>query len=119
MVDQQNPEIPIESEELTMDQIPPMKPNTWLWQSIVVTLCCFSFFGIVALLYGARVNSFYYAGLYDKAAQASNRAKTWALLGFIIGIIYAVVATIMMLKGNLLEGIGNILSEGEHSIYNY
>ena len=99
--------------------VPPLKPNTWLWQSIAVTLCCFPILGIVALVNGIRVNSLYYAGFYEKAEQASKRAKMWALIGLIAGIVYSIAMTIMMLKGNYFEEINNILYDDGHSIYNY
>lgn len=110
---QNNPEYQTET------GIPPLKPNTWLWQSILVTLCCFPVFGIIAMFNSLRVNSFYYSGFYEKSLQASKRARNWAFTGLIAGIIYLIVATILMLKGSYLEEIGNILNDGGHSIYNY
>lgn len=105
--------------QTTEADLPPLKPNTWLWQSILVTLCCFPVFGIIAMFNSLRVNSFYYAGFYEKSIQASKRARNWALFGLIAGIIYSIVMTIVVLKGSYLEGIGNILNDGGHSIYNY
>lgn len=99
--------------------IPPEKPNTWLWQSIAIAICCFPLFGIIALINSARVNSYYYAGYYDKSLQASQRAKIWVILGLVIGVIYSIVMTVMVLKGSYLDEISNVLNDNGFSIYNY
>lgn len=101
------------------NDIPPLKPNTWLWQSIVITLCCSPLFGIIALLNAAQVNSAYFAGNYEKAERASRRAKIWSLVGLITGIIYYIVMIILMQTGNLPAGMERILQESQQSIYNY
>lgn len=99
--------------------IPPLKPNTWLWQSIVITLCCSPLFGIIALIFAVQVNSSYAAGYYEKAQRASKRAKTWMLVGLITGIIYFIVMFILGFTGNLPSEIERILQESQQSIYNY
>lgn len=70
-------------------------PN-YLWQSIVVTLCCCLPFGVVAIIFAAQVNSKLAAGDYAGAVQASKNAKLWALIGFILGLL---VIVIYMLAG--------------------
>ncbi|MDO5522922.1 MAG: CD225/dispanin family protein [Bacteroidia bacterium] len=99
--------------------IPPLKPNTWLWQSIVITLCCSPLFGIIALVNAVQVNSAYFAGDYEKANRASKRAKLWSLVGLITGIIYYVVVIALMVTGNLPAEMQRIVEESQHSIYNY
>ena len=92
------PEIPTEistSSWQTRGDIPPLKPNTWLWQSIVVMLCCSPLFGIIALVNAILVNSNYVGGNYEKAQRASKRAKIWMLVGLITGIIYFIVMFIL------------------------
>ena len=38
-------------------QVPPTKIDNWLWQSIVVTICCCLPLGIVGIVFAAQVNS--------------------------------------------------------------
>jgi len=67
---------------------------TYLWQSIVVTLCCCLPLGIVAIIYSAQVSSKQSAGDVTGALDASKKARMWCwiafaggFLGFIVGII--------------------------------
>lgn len=119
MENQNHTEQPVPPSHHSDQNIPPLKPNTWLWQSIVVTLCCFTFFGIVALINSSQVNSAYFSGDYERAERASRRAKMWSLAGLITGVIYTIIMTFMMFKGNYFEEISNLLNDGAHSIYNY
>lgn len=61
-------------------------PN-YLVQSILVTLCCCLPFGIVSIVYASGVNGKLQAGDYQGAVEASNKAKTWAWIGFGIGLV--------------------------------
>lgn len=65
---------------------PPDIPN-YLIQSILATLCCCLPLGIVAVVYSARVNSKLAAGDVAGAQVASKRAKTWAIVALIGGIV--------------------------------
>lgn len=114
-----NPVLPPVVPRQDYGDIPPLKPNTWLWQSIVITLCCSPLFGIIALVNAVQVNSSYFAGNYEKAERASRRAKIWSLVGLITGIIYYVVMIILMQTGNLPSEMERILKESQESIYNY
>ena len=78
-------------------------PN-YLWQSIVVTLCCCLPFGIVAIIFAAQVNQKLAAGDYAGALHSSKQAKMWALIGAGCGLL---VAVIYMLAGGaaFLEAI--------------
>jgi cytochrome c biogenesis protein CcdA len=71
---------------------------TYLWQSIVVTLCCCLPLGVVAIIYSAQVNSKLSAGDMTGAVDASKKARMWCwialaggLVGFAIGIILQAV----------------------------
>ena len=72
----------------------PVVPN-YLWQSIVVTLCCCLPFGIVAIIFAAQVNQKLAAGDYAGAVHASKQAKMWALIGFILGLVGIVIYMLM------------------------
>lgn len=65
-------------------------PN-YLWQSIVVTLCCCIPFGIVAIVYAAQVKSKLGVGDYAGAQAASGKAKMWCWIGLIVGLLTNVI----------------------------
>lgn len=71
---------------------PPMQqiPN-YLWQSIVVTLCCCLPFGIVAIIFAAQVNDKLRRGDVGGAMQASKQAKMWCLIGLACGLVVAIL----------------------------
>lgn len=101
------------------NKIVPLKPSSWLWQSVLVTLCCFPIFGIIGLVNGMQVNSNYYAGNYDRAERLSRRAKMWAISGFAFGIIYFIIALVAMTNSSLLNELNSLSNDGVYSIYNY
>ena len=70
-----------------MEEIPPLKPNNWLWQSIIVTLFCCVPFGIVGIVYAAKVDVLYFNGRYQDAEVASRSARTWTLVALLIGLV--------------------------------
>ncbi|MBQ7467679.1 MAG: CD225/dispanin family protein [Bacteroidales bacterium] len=73
-----------------------MKPNTNLVWAILTTLFCCLPFGIVSIVYAAKVDSLWYAGNYAAAQDASKKAGTWAIVSAAsavgIWIIYLIVA---------------------------
>ncbi len=86
------PPIPGSTQGASMVQQPPMRtfaptrPNipSYLWQSIVATLFCCMPFGVVAIVYAAKVDSLLAVGDYVGAQSASDSAKTW--VGVSVGI---------------------------------
>ena len=100
------------------DDIPPLKPANWLWQSILVTLFCCIVFGIVGIVYAARVDSLYYNGRYVEAEQAAKKAKTWTLVAVVTGVVYYGISVALFMSGNLPGAIENII-ENNASGYNY
>jgi hypothetical protein len=72
----------------------PDVPN-YLWQSIVVTLCCCIPFGIVAIVYAAQVKSKLSIGDFAGAKDSSGKAKMWCWIGFGVGIVVNIIATIV------------------------
>jgi hypothetical protein len=80
---------------------PPSVPN-YLWQSIVVTLCCCWPAGIPAIVFAARVNSLLAAGDISGAEEASNKARMWTLISLGAGIFaYIVIICLTFASGNL------------------
>src|SRR5690554_757471 len=77
----------------------PVRPKTWLVESILVTILCCLPFGIVGIVYAAKVNSLYDQGLYSEADRSSKNAKRWTTIGLIAGIIYLIFVIIMFSMG--------------------
>lgn len=75
------------------------KPNNNLILAIFTTICCCLPFGIVGIVYAAKVNSLYSMGQYQAAAEAANNAKKWSLIGIGIGLAFDVIYFILVLVG--------------------
>jgi len=90
---------------------PPVQqiPN-YLWQSIVVTLCCCLPLGIVAIIFAAQVNDKANRGDIGGAMQASKNAKMWCWIAFgcglVIALIYALAGGAAFMQG-IREGMAN------------
>lgn len=72
--------------------------NNYLIPSILVTLCCCTPLGIVALVYASRVNTKLAAGDIAGAQEASRLAKTWMWVGFGIGAVVSIGYTVALLR---------------------
>ena len=86
----------------------PEKQINWvpyLVLSIISTVCCCLPFGIVAIVYSAKINSAMSAGDYAAAEKASKTARIWIIVAFIVGIVATVLLTIFY--GGLLGSIGS------------
>ncbi len=77
---------------------PQQIPN-YLWQSIVVTILCCMPFGVVAIVYAAKVDSLAAHGDIAGANAASKSAKTWVtvavgcwLAALAIYAVFAIIA---------------------------
>jgi hypothetical protein len=80
---------------------PPANIQTYLAQSILVTLFCCLPFGVVAIVYAAQASGKLSAGDYYGAAVAANNAKKWCLIGFCLGIIPTLIWVAVMFSGGL------------------
>jgi uncharacterized membrane protein len=74
---------------------------TYLWQSICVTLFCCLIGGIVAIVHAAKVEGLKNAGDINGAMEASNKAKTWCMWSFILGLVFQVGYIILVVAGGL------------------
>ncbi len=100
------------------NDVPPMKPNNWLWQSILATILCCIVFGIVGIIYATKVDSLYYKGQYEEAERAAKKAKTWTLIAVAFALVYLVVWLLLLLTGNLPDYMNEII-ENSISGYNF
>lgn len=100
------------------DEMPPLKPNNWLWQSIVATVLCCLPFGIVGIVYAAKVDSHYFSGRYEEASRAARTAKLWTLIAFGAGLLYLILWIVLMVSGLLPSTMEQII-ENSASGYNF
>jgi hypothetical protein len=70
---------------------PDQRVSSHLAPAIIVTLLCCLPFGIVAIVYAAKVNGKLKAGDYAGAIKASDRAKTWCWVALCAGVIYLII----------------------------
>ena len=83
----------------------PVRPKTWLVESILVTILCCLPFGIVGIIFAAKVNSLYDQTNYEEAKRTSANAKKWTIIGFTIGLVFILAyfgfVIYMVMTGNL------------------
>ncbi len=76
--------VPQEEKVETIREEKPAMPDTYLWQSILVTIFCCVPFGIVGIVNASKVTSLYAIGEYAAAQKASDDAKKWTKIAFIV-----------------------------------
>lgn len=63
------------------------RPSNYLvWAILTTVLCCIPF-GIVSIVYAAKVNGLWAQGLQVEAKAASDKAKMWAIIGAVTGLL--------------------------------
>ena len=70
-------------------------PPNYLWQSIVVTLCCCLPLGVVAIIFAAQVNSKWAQGDVAGAQEASRKAKMFVMIGAAVGLVVIILSLIL------------------------
>ncbi len=87
------------------DHMERQKPSSYLALAIICTVCCCLPAGIVSIVYAARVNETFERGEYQRAQEYSNNARTWGIVGIVIGgigvIIYLALFGIGIFAGML------------------
>ena len=79
---------------------PPCPPTYTVWAVLATVLCCLPF-GIVAIVKGNNVTSLYTQGKYDLALMASDEAKKWTIVAFVLGIVTCFIGGGLSLLGCL------------------
>lgn len=106
--DQQYQSAPYQTSPVYQASYEPQKPVNWvpyLVLSIVATVCCCNIlsiaFGIVAIVYSAKINSAVNAGQTEAALKAAKMAKIWIIVAFAVGVVVAAILALMAVTGNL------------------
>ena len=63
----------------------PKPPNYLVWAILTTLFCCLPF-GIVSIVYAARVDSKYNAGDMAGSLEASSNAKKWAIISVLVAV---------------------------------
>jgi len=84
-----------------MYKISPNPPPNYLAIAILSTIFCCIPTGIISIIYAAQVNSKWASDDFTGAQIASNNAKTWAIVSFVIGIILGIGSFILSILGIL------------------
>ena len=71
-------------------------PNHLVGAILVTVLCCMPF-GVVSIVYAARVNGQLAAGDIHGATKSSNLAKTWMWWGFGVGLVISVIYWVFLI----------------------
>jgi hypothetical protein len=65
----------------------PVAVKNYLVESILVTVFCCMPLGVAAIIFAAQVDSQLRSGNYAQALDSSNKAKTFATISFVLGIL--------------------------------
>lgn len=88
----------------TANQYP---PKTWLVESILTTLFCCLPFGIAGIVFASKVESHFYAGRHEEAAQASRDARKWTLVSFWVALAAGAIYMAFIIIGIVFAAASN------------
>lgn len=80
----------------------PQKPVNWvpyLILSIISTLCCCLPFGVVGIVFSAKINSAMLAGNLEEAQNNAKMARTWIIVSFAIGLLTWLIYMVLIVTG--------------------
>ena len=86
-------------------QMPPQPDNYLVWAILVTVLCCLPL-GVASIIYSVKVGSLYAQGDYNGAVDASQKAKKFAMIGGIGGLVFIIIYVIFM----VIAGAGAAMS---------
>ncbi|MDQ1660579.1 MAG: hypothetical protein QOJ68_559 [Blastococcus sp.] len=71
-------------------------PNYLVWAILSTVLCCWPL-GIVSIVFAAQVNNKYAAGDMAGAQEASRKAKLFAIVSAVSGVVVVVAAVVILI----------------------
>ena len=80
----------------------PPKPVNWvpyLILSIISTLCCCLPFGVVGIVFSAKINSAMLAGNLEEAQNNAKMARIWIIVSFAIGLLTWLIYMVLIVTG--------------------
>ena len=85
------------------DQGEPVNWVPYLILAIISTICCCPPFGIVAIVFAAKINSATYAGNNEEARRAARNAKIWIIVAFVVGLLVEIFSMAFGVIGSISE----------------
>ncbi len=85
------------------DQGEPVNWVPYLILAIISTICCCPPFGIVAIVFAAKINSATYAGNNEEARRAARNAKIWIIVAFVVGLLVELFSMAFGVIGSISE----------------
>jgi hypothetical protein len=83
-------------------------PETYLWQSIVVTLLCCLPLGIPAIIYAAQVEKHYLRGDMASARRSSTNAKNFCIWSLVLGLVGSIGWIVYVVVIGGLASLGSL-----------
>lgn len=80
----------------------PQKAVNWvpyLILSIISTLCCCLPFGVVGIVFSAKINSAMLAGNLEEAQNNAKMARIWIIVSFAIGLLTWLIYMVLIVTG--------------------
>ena len=80
----------------------PQKPVNWvpyLILSIISTLCCCLPFGVVGIVFSAKINSAMLAGNLEESQNNAKMARIWIIVSFAIGLLTWLIYMVLIVTG--------------------
>ena len=77
-------------------------PSTNLVWAVIMTLCCNTIAGIIAIIFSAQVSSKYHAGDIEGAKRASRMSEVWIIVSFVVGMLANTLQFPLLLSKELL-----------------
>ena len=83
--------------------LPPVPPQNDLVWAILSTICCCVPFGVVSIVYSCQVNSKFRMGDVAGAQNSANKAKTWAIVAAVCGLISSIIGFVVSFSGAMAD----------------
>ena len=80
----------------------PQEPVNWvpyLILSIISSLCCCLPFGVVGIVFSAKINSAMLAGNLEEAQNNAKMARIWIIVSFAIGLLTWLIYMVLIVTG--------------------
>jgi len=75
-------------------------PSNLVWGILTTILCCL-IPGIVSIVFAAQVNGKWASGDYAGAQDSSRKARLWAIIAAVAGVVYIAVVVGLVTAGVL------------------